>query len=252
MSINVLTSTIAIASLSYVQPVFQANYVEIQVTAQVNMPDVLAVDIVTPLDLVALSVDKSLQDATAGFSDALAKAFSKPLSDTQYLGDTTVIGDIQPHRGAADSISGWSDGITGIVFEKYLADTFELLDEATAVRLFQREFADNFSLPDAQAKSVTPKAKTDSASTSDAKYFAVDKALSDALTMVDNMDGNIQHHLFKIFNDAFSNSDAQVIDFRPNKADNVTTSSSGVLSMQDYCDITYFLEDYVGLSRTFT
>lgn len=252
MSINVLTSTIAIASLSYVQPVFKANYVEIQVTAQVTMPDVLAVDIVTPTDLVALTVDKALQDTTEGFSDTLARAYSKHLTDTQYLGDTAVIGDIQPHRGATDSISNWTDTITGISFEKYLADTFELLDAATAVRLFQREFTDDFTVPDAQAKSIVPKPKIDAATISETKYFSVGKALSDSLTMIDNMDGNIQHHLFKTFSDAFSSSDTQVIDFNPNKADNITTLSSGVLSMQDYCDITYFLEDYVGLSRTFT
>jgi hypothetical protein len=70
--------------------------------------------------------------------------------------------------------------------------------------------------------------------------------------MVDNMDGNIEYLLFKVTNDSISSIDVQTVDFQPNKADNVSTSSSGILSLQDYCDITYFLEDYVGISRSFT
>lgn len=33
--------------------------------------------------------------------------------------------------------------------------------------------------------------------------------------------------------------------------DTATSTDSGSLIMQSYCDITYFLEDYVGTSRTF-
>lgn len=251
MAIDVIRSKIVIAGLSYVKPVFTANYLQIKVIAEVTMPDVLNVDIVTPTDLVSLTTTKSLADTTDGFADALAQVFGKHLDDQQYLADDTVIGDIQPHRDGIDAAYP-TDTITGFSFEKCLADTFETLDEATAVRLFQREFNDSVTAPDAEYYSFTPKTKTDSATTSDTSYRGVDKALSDVLTMVDNMDGNIQHHFFKTTNDLISEVDAQVIDFKPNKADNVVTSSSGILSMQDYCDITYFLEDYVGLSRTFT
>ncbi|NDH91117.1 MAG: hypothetical protein EBZ22_09605 [Flavobacteriia bacterium] len=34
-------------------------------------------------------------------------------------------------------------------------------------------------------------------------------------------------------------------------ADTALPSDSGSLVMQNYCDPTYFLEDYVGVSRTF-
>ena len=36
-----------------------------------------------------------------------------------------------------------------------------------------------------------------------------------------------------------------------NLSDTASTTDAGLLIMQDYCDITYFLEDYVGTSRTF-
>jgi len=66
------------------------------------------------------------------------------------------------------------------------------------------------------------------------------------------MDGNIQYLLIKVLNEALAVSDTQTVVFATNKSDNAVLSSSGVLSMQDYCDITYFLEDYVGQTRTFT
>lgn len=251
MAIDVIRSKIVIAGLSYIQPVFTADYLQIRVIAEVTMPDVLNVDIVTPTDLVTLSTTKVLADATDGFTDTLVRAFGKGITEQQYLDDDAVIGDIQPHRDGVD-LAYPVDTITGFSFEKFLADTFETLDEATAVRLFQREFSDSVTAPDAESYLFTPKTKTDAATTSDSSHRGVDKALSDALTMVDNMDGNIQHHFFKTTSDFISEADAQIIDFKPQKADNILTSSSGVLSMQDYCDITYFLEDYVGLSRTFT
>lgn len=251
MAIDVIRSKIVIAGLSYIQPVFRADYVQIKVTAEVTMPDVLNVDIATPVDLVSLHTTKSLVDSTTGFTDTLFRAFGKGVHDQQYIADSAVIGDIQPHRDGYDAAYS-SDEITGFTFEKFLADTFETLDETVAVRLYERYFEENVALPDVPYKFVTPKGKTDAASTSDTSYRGVDKAVSEGLSLVDNMDGNIQHHFVKTTSDFISEADAQIIDFKPQKADNITTSSSGVLSMQDYSDITYFLEDYVGLSRTFT
>lgn len=251
MAIDVIRSKIVIADLSYIKPVFRANYLQIKVIAEVTMPDVLNVDIVTPIDLVSLSTTKALSDSTDGFTDALVQIFGKTLADTQVLSDLTVIGDIQPHRDGID-VAYPTDTITGITFQKYLADTFELLDAAVVVKLYQRSFADNFTLPDVPYKSFTSNGKIDTASALDASLINTNKALADSFTMVDNMDGDIQYLFFKTTNDFISGNDTQIIDFSAQKADNITTSSSGILYMQDYCDITYFLEDYVGLSRTFT
>jgi hypothetical protein len=252
MAIDVIRSKIVIADLSYIKPVFRANYLQIKVIAEVTMPDVLNVDIVTPVDLVSLSTTKALSDVTDGFTDQLVEiVFGKTLADTPILSDLTVIGDIQPHRDGIDIVSP-TDTIAGITFQKYLTDTFELLDAAIAVRLYERSFADSFTLPDVPYKSFTPNEKLDVASAVDASSLDTSKALSDSLAMLDNMDGDIEYLLFKVTSDSISSLDAQIIDFNPQKADNIATDDSGILSMQDYCDITYFLEDYVGISRTFT
>jgi hypothetical protein len=252
MAIDVIRSKIVIASLSYVQPVFTANYLQIRVVAEVTMPDVLNVDIVTPTDLVSLSTTKALIDTTDGFTDRLVEViFGKVLADTPVLSDLATIGDIQPHRDGVDTATP-VEAITGFIFEKYIADTFAMLDDVVAVRLFERSFADSLSIPDEPYKNITPADPGDLAATSDSSSLGTDKALSDAFGMIDNMDGDIEYLLFKVTSESISSSDAQIIDFNPQKADNIATDSSGVLSMQDYCDITYFLEDYVGLSRTFT
>jgi hypothetical protein len=252
MAIDVIRSKIVIASLSYVQPVFTADYLQIRVVAEVTMPDVLNVDIVTPVDLVSLSTTKTFSDTTNGFTDRLVGiVFGKGLADTPILSDLAVIGDIQPHIDSIDTATP-ADAVIGFTFAKYIADTFALLDEATAVRLFERSFTDSLSVPDVPYKDITPEGQTDLATTSDSSSLGTDKALSDAFGMIDNMDGDIEYLLFKVTSESISSSDAQIIDFNPQKADNIATDSSGILSMQDYCDITYFLEDYVGLSRTFT
>lgn len=252
MAIDVIRSKIVIADLSYVKPVFTADYLQIRVVAEVTMPDVLNVDIVTPVDLVYLSTTKAFSDTTDGFTDKLVEiVFGKGIADTPVLSDLAVIGNIQPHKDGID-IATPADAITGFTFTKYIADTFSMLDAAVAVRLYERSFSDSLTVPDVPYKDIIPEGKTDLAATSDSSSLGTNKALSDAFGMIDNMDGNIEYLLFKVTSDSISSSDTQIIDFNPQKADNIATDSSGILSMQDYCDITYFLEDYVGLSRTFT
>jgi hypothetical protein len=49
-----------------------------------------------------------------------------------------------------------------------------------------------------------------------------------------------------------SDSVTKLVTYGRQINDNMPLSSSGLLSMQNYSDLTYFLEDYVGTSRTFT
>lgn len=251
MAINVVRSKIVLTGVSYTQPVFHASYTQVGVAAEVTMPDVLAVDIVTPADQVYLDAGKTLFDIYSGFVDGEVLHFGKGIFDSPSLLDTAVIGDIQPHRDGID-LATPTDFITGVVFAKHLSDVFELLDEATAVRLFQREFNDILTTPDYDRYVFTPKAKIDVATAVDSSYKGLEKPLYDDLLLVDNMDGDIQHHFIKTSSELISSADLQIIDFKPQKADNIVTASSGILAMQDYCDITYFLADYVGISRQFT
>ena len=270
MAINVVKSSIALStvtyiqpkadvsfieadvSLTYIEPEVKLSYIEVQVTAEVTMPDVLSVDIVTPSDNTTLSFTKSITTDVLSFSDGITGfGIVKGLDDSFSAPDTLIIGDIQPHQGAADYLANYPEDVR-TSFTKSLADSISFIDVIDAVRLFQREFADAATVPDSQAVSVVPAPTTDSTGATDSSNLATDKQVSEGLTLIDNMDGDIEYAIIKSVSEFISNLDSSTIAFGSNTSDNVTTSSSGVLSMQDYSDITYFLEDYVGTSRTFT
>ena len=284
MPIDVIRSKIVIAGLSYVQPVFQADYLQIKVIAEVTMPDVLNVDIVTPTDLVTLSTTKALSDTTNGFVDSLVRTFSKPfadstnetdvlryvfgkkLADTQALADAkrisfgkalvdnttpTDLAKLSTVKALADNLATPTDAVANVIY-KALSDSVTLTDFAQAFKLYIRSFAETLTSPDAYSETFDSGVTSDSATTADNSIRGVAKNLSEGLNAIDNMDGDLTYAFVKVIGEILVGSDAQIIDFNTQKADNIATSSSGILAMQDYCDITYFLEDYVGLSRTFT
>ena len=50
------------ANVVYMQPAAKTSYMEVKVQAEVTFPDVYAVDVITPTDLVTLAVSKSSQE----------------------------------------------------------------------------------------------------------------------------------------------------------------------------------------------
>lgn len=198
------------AQASYIQPCVSVSYTEVRVCAKVTFPDVLAVDVITPVDQIYLDV-------------------SKPL---------------------ADSLNQPTDALT-LSTEKAIVESVVTADSISKTLIYIRTFADNIFAADAPVFNIN-KPRSDTVVIGEDSTYALDKPLSDLVSITDNMDTNIQHNFIKVVNEFTTNTDAQVIDFAPNKADNVATGSSGYLLMQDYCDITYFLEDYVGSYRTFT
>lgn len=244
------------------------------------------VDTAIPADNLAKATQKALADVYSGFLDTTTIAFDKAAADSVVMFDDTDIdywiekslGDLQSIADAqaidfskfladaysiadlasldyvkslADSINTPTEAVAR-AFEKSLSDSVTLTDAAQAFKLYIRAFADSVTSPDASFFDFTPTDPLDGAATSDQSTIASDKNLSESLNLLDNMDGDIEYVFIKLVSELLVTSDAQAVDFALNKSDNTVLSSSGVLSMQDYCDITYFLEDYVGTSRTFT
>lgn len=266
------------------QPVVAASWLQINVTAEVTMPDVLAVDIVTPTDDLAFSFSKKLADTAAGV-DKARLSIDKPVADVQFMADSvkhlntakkladsytavddaaftlskfygadqTTLSDAKSlvtSKAFTDTLSAPIDGIAGKSFTKALADSISFTDSAEARKLYIRTFTESVSTPDNYVAEVdTP--ESDLAAVSDVYGHVLQKNFFESTVLIDNMDGDIQYAFIKVIGELVSMSDTKVIDFAANKSDNVTSSDGGVLSMQDYCDITYFLEDYVGISRTF-
>lgn len=161
--------------------------------------------------------------------DAATKAFGKNLTDVAALAEQISLGT-----------------------SKSAADTQTLSDVIFIATTFNRAFADTTSFTDAATRSVG-KVLADSVNETDAVSLAVTKLIADSLAMADSVVGiNFTDNE----DDAVAIDDLGVDDdpawvLGKNLSDTASTTDAGLLIMQDYCDITYFLEDYVGQSRTF-
>jgi hypothetical protein len=158
---------------------------------------------------------------------------------------------LQTIKNLADVLDVPVDAVTYAV-GKAITESITLADAVQVFKVYIRNFTDVLNAPDAAVLDFQPTAKQDLATVSDFDALVVDKSLSESIGLQDMMDGNIEYLLVKALSEALSMSDTQTVVFGANKSDNAVLSSSGSLIMQDYCDITYFLEDYVGQTRTFT
>ena len=363
MAITVSPDRIILTGVSYIEASFEASWTDVAVFAEVTFPDVLSVDIVSPVDLLTKATTKSLvdiysdfQDTTSlvtlkalneavlmqddtdidvwiekilkefqtvvdsdrfdlakkaspevvaaldllakqytkklvdtlpGFTDVTTKNAGKKLSESVVMQDDTDI-DVFIEKVLADmqattdkrvmvftkapflELIGVSDArrytltkalsevintpvdTTARVINKVLADSVTLTDVAAAFKLYIRSFTETVTVPDDGDNLVISKPRTETASATDTSFRGVNKPLTEGITLIDGMDGDLDFTFIKVVSELVAPLDAKVVDFKPTKADNVLTSSSGILAMQDYCDITYFLEDYVGTSRAFT
>jgi hypothetical protein len=87
----------------------------------------------------------------------------------------------------------------------------------------------------------------------DDNVFALNKVINNSSVITDASTKSIVKTLrdFILVNDS-TNIDQGGNDFTSNQGDLSNIEDSGYLFMTDYADITYFAEDYVGESRTFT
>lgn len=161
--------------------------------------------------------------------DSVSKHTSKPLADSVALADSS-------NRSVS----------------KALTSSFSLQDSAQAVLVFIRAFADTPALYDAFASQLL-KPVADSVSAADVSQRAYTKSLADAVGLNDGTsvgDGST-YSFTKSVNNATSVSDQHVKVTSKGLSDTFGFSDSGVVSMQSYCDITYFAEDYVGVASSF-
>lgn len=114
------------------------------------------------------------------------------------------------------------------------------------------ELTDTVSPTDSAALSVT-KSLSDDTFPVDEHATAFEKFLADIVTPVDALAGIVltDEESDSVVIDDFPVADDPELTIGKNLSETTIASDAGVLLMQDYCDITYFLEDYVGTSRTF-
>lgn len=146
--------------------------------------------------------------------------------------------------------------IDGFVYalNKSISDSASLFDLVTKTCIFIRNFAEVQSVADSSVKNIA-KLLSDNAIPADAVAFGITKTkqLVDGFAMNDSAessDGLTFSFSISVSNVIFT-SDGSQRSFVKTRTESVGTADAGFILQQDYVDLTYFSEDYVGVGYTF-
>lgn len=171
-------------------------------------------------DAVATSLAKLNQDQIALLDNA-AKVLSRPVADSFGMTDDETVAAL-----------------------KGLSDSFELVDTVATLLLFIRNFNNTVDANDAAAK-VFLIPKTEQVAVADDDTLVVQKPFTEGLTAQD-----ASAYAFTTgFLDAAVVVDSDSLIFNSSRVESVSAADVGLLSVQDYCALDYFAEDYVGFSQ---
>ena len=179
-------------------------------------------------DAVAVDAIKNLFDSV-GNTDTDSYDFSKFIPDGVAMQDGADVQDGNVHHFEKYIMNmAFSTDANQKFFEKLLLDTFSALDALSVS--FSKPLFDSFAFTDTQTFDFGI-VKSDSVNTTESLASAFSKQISP---------------------DSIAFSDQIVKNPGKGLSDSAVPEDVGSLRSQGYCDITYFAEDYVGESRTFT
>ena len=158
---------------------------------------------------------------TAALSDSKVVTFTKGVNDPAALTDATTA-----------SVA------------KVLADAAAAAD--SAAKELRRGLADAYAVSDATVKSANKNVEDVGAAT-DAAYNNMVKVLADSTSISETKLFSMSRPL----SDSGAATDSVGKTIAPGKTDSASLTDAGAVRMQSYSDITYFAEDYVGVSFTF-
>lgn len=147
---------------------------------------------------------------------------------------------------------GLADATTASV-TKVLSNSVSITETFVATLIFIRNFSDAVTVSEVYAATIT-KALLDFASVSDAAAHTLTKSLSSGVAMNDSFDagdGAVFVFTKDVSNIVFTD-DSRVLSTDKLIGDMIEPVDTGMLTVQNYCDITYFAADYVGVSQTFS
>ena len=203
-------------------------------------PSVGATCVVPVASISAIYLEVStLLDTTGRFrfigeiatvADGRAYAMTKPLANSILLSDAATV---LPVKG--------------------LSETPEVADSISVLLLILRQFDDVFDVSDIQTTVFTPAVKAEQISVVDVDTLSYQKNLADSFEEDDDADivDGLQHVTAKSIGNQVSSSDARSLIFAASRVESITVSDVGILTVQDYCDLSYFAQDYVGSSQSF-
>jgi hypothetical protein len=228
-------------------------------------------DAVTPPDAISVSALKALADGFAMNDgseavDGSTYSFSKGISNVTFTSDattTTALKLLQDTQTLQDLVAKTPNKALADVFDltddetvaalKGLSDSVTMQDTIATLLLFIRDFSDSVSVPDLRATLFTPATKAEQIFVADTDNIDYQKNIADGFAMNDGseaVDGSTYSFHKGISNVAFV-GDVRSLIFAASRVESVAVADAGLLSVQDYCDLSYFAEDYVGLSQSF-
>lgn len=279
------SAAVAAAGVQYTLPATQVAYILLNSAAEVDTSGRyrLVPETIVTVDGARLAVGTTRRDAFA-VADSSTFFFAKGLKETLSFAEV-VTRTLLFIRTFDDSFS--LTDATSFVLSQLLAESPTLTDATTrdSTKLLRdaptlaelvrktstKPFADTVGTADTQAR-TTSKLSVDSIALADLTAYAVQKLNSDSVAAADTATRTVS----RLLNDGFalndladvgdglsvsfaggiSNvafaSDASSIAMAMPRADSVGITESGSVVSQGYCDITYFADDYVGASRTFS
>ncbi len=234
-------------------------------------------DVLNPLDGVGssdgavLSVFKTFTDDSSAAEDATL-AFFKVLAENGYVSEEHIFSFFKSLTETATVLDPISKNFSPGFTDAYGASEVLTLNLSTVAN-------DNFSTNDQLFIKHPNKRLNEAPSAVDAiEAFAITKLLADQATVTDDLDGEAtaeddQEMQFakvtgniaaaidvltlavnynRVFTDSYGVTDSDVLHFGKRPADTTSMTDVGSLRSQGFADFTYFAEDYVGASRTFT
>ena len=196
--------------------------------------------------------DSAFTNVTKGLADnftqteAISRNTDKALVNTFTATDATSYAFARPVASSFGSTDFTTTHLT-----KFSSDSFSFTH--SLAKVVNNQLTDTFSHVDSTAVSAD-KVLAHFVITTDAHSKVIGRVIADGFAMNDSADlaDGITYQTVKFVNNLAFVSDAKVLSSSLAIADTVNLSSSGFLTSQNYCDVSYFAEDYVGDSRTFS
>lgn len=183
-------------------------------------------DNISMVDALLFATTKAIAD-TAVLSDAAQKTAAKP-----FYSDVGTTDSARPHALLGKNDTATTVDAASRQFSKFRTDTFSFVDYVG--KGFVRPLFDSYAPVDRIVVSFS-------------------KALYDGFGLNDSAEST--DNVFVLNAKGVSNvvfaSEAAVFATAKVRSDSVPVLSSGSLRAQNYCDFSYFAEDYVGESRVF-
>jgi hypothetical protein len=199
--------------------------------------------------VAAKTFGRGVSDSSTA-NDIFSKTASKSRTDAATVADIQIrtIGKVAADNARATDLEFFS--LTRPINNALAAQDL-------AAKTFSRGRADAAQATDIRAKLIG-KALFDSAvindvvngaTAGDNQNFQIIKSPSDTARASDII--SIFTTFTRAYSDAARATDLPSKSFGKSRADQAVTSDSGFVKSQGYCSIDYFMEDYVGATRTF-